>query len=123
VGAGFFGRHADDAADLIRRNRARGLEAERILGAPEIKEAVRHGSKRIVPDMFDDRLKVIAEVKNVKYLANTLQMRTYASFVERKPGWTLWLIVREDTRLSGPLERAILESNERIQIRRAHGLP
>jgi RHS repeat-associated protein len=122
VGAGFFGRHADDAADLIRRNRARGLEAERILGAPEIKTALLHDGKRIYPDMFDADLGVLAEVKNVKYLVNTLQLRTYAEFARRE-GWTLALVVRQDTVLSKPLERAIAESGGSIQVFRVQGLP
>ncbi len=121
VGGSFLAHRGDDAADLLRANRARGLAAETILGAPGVKKALRTGSgSNTFPDMFDRRLKAIAEVKNVKYLSNSAQLRTYAEFA-RQQGWTFALVVRHDTTLSGPLQTAV--DKGQIELFRVGGLP
>jgi RHS repeat-associated protein len=120
---GTIARRADDAASLLRINKERGLLAERILGTPAIKQALELGGGRsIIPDLFDRKLGAIAEVKNVRYLSNTSQLRTYSQFAETQ-GWVFAIVVRQDTRLSTNLQAAIAASNGRIQLFRISNLP
>ena len=55
-----------------------------------------------VPDILDRVHKVIGEVKNVKKLALTQQIRDDVLFAE-KYGWKMELHVRRGAQLTGPL--------------------
>ncbi len=70
-----------------------------------------HGRRRI-PDGVTDE--VLTEVKNVKKLSFTHQLRDYLD-ISQKYGLSFDLFVRQDTKLSEPLKEML--RNEMIQLR------
>ena len=61
-----------------------------------------------IPDGLDDA--VLAEVKNVKNLSYTKQLRDFNMYSQKK-GLSFDLFIRPSTRLSGPLKNEILSGN------------
>lgn len=58
------------------------------------------------PDLIDDSKRRVVEVKNVRQLSMTKQLREYLMWAEDK-GYTLELRTRKDTQLSSELKRLI----------------
>jgi hypothetical protein len=58
------------------------------------------------PDDIDPKTNVLTEVKNVKSLSFTQQLRDYAAYAQQN-GLTFNLYVRPSTQMSGPLRAAI----------------
>jgi Restriction endonuclease fold toxin 7 len=58
-----------------------------------------------IPDVLNQGLRIIGEVKNVQYLAYTSQLQDFVAFAEAN-GYTFQLIVRAGTVLSAPLQAA-----------------
>ncbi|MEL6340578.1 MAG: putative toxin, partial [Myxococcota bacterium] len=59
-----------------------------------------------VPDVLDFAAGVVGEVKNVSQLSYTQQLRDFAAFAKDQ-GLRFELTVRQGTRLSKPLQRAV----------------
>ena len=83
-----------------------GQEGEAAVGitGPKVGLMMPSGIRRF-PDNIDGAAKVLTEVKNVKSLSFTQQLRDYAAYAQQK-GLTFNLFVRPSTRLSGPLLQA-----------------
>ena len=83
-----------------------GQEGENAAGitAPKVGLMMPSGIRRF-PDNFDESANVLTEVKNVKSLSYTQQLRDYAAYAQQN-GVTFNLYVRPSTRLSGPLLQA-----------------
>jgi hypothetical protein len=66
-------------------------------------------AKYRVPDVLPGGLSstLIGEVKNVKKLSLTNQLRDYIAYSQQEPRIPFYLYVRESTQLSKPLERAV----------------
>ena len=60
------------------------------------------------PDEVDQKAKTLLEVKNVKSLSYTQQLRDYAAYAKAK-GLEFQLWVRRSTTYSAPLQQAIDE--------------
>lgn len=104
------GRAVDRVADGARSVGQIGREGEvAVRAAHDIGDKVRieinPGQFRI-PDGINTDLKVLSEVKNVKNLSFTKQLRDYSSFAQQN-GLGFDLYVRPSTTLSGPLSNAI----------------
>ncbi|MDV6014396.1 putative toxin [Haloechinothrix sp. LS1_15] len=68
------------------------------------KEAITVNNRDRIPDGITS--KGVHEVKNVKYLSNTRQIRDYKQFAD-STGRKLHLDTRTDTRLAEPLRKAV----------------
>ncbi|MFB0537482.1 MAG: putative toxin [Anaerolineae bacterium] len=90
-----------------------GEEAAGITGPKTRIDSLAGTAKFRVPDQVDKAVGVVREVKNVARLSYTRQLRDYSLWAQRE-GYTFELIVRQTTRLSGPLQAAI-ERGEIIQ--------
>ena len=96
----------DAAVEGVALARQLGAEGEMaVRAAYDIgeKSAVRIGGRLRVPDGLTEE--VLSEVKNVKSLSYTRQLRDYADFAAQT-GRRFDLYVRSSTRLSGPLRAA-----------------
>ena len=87
-----LGRAGEQAADIVKNT-------ERIGSASET-AAYR------IPDVLNHADEVIGEVKNVKNLSYTNQLRDFAAYAAER-GYTFELYVRPTTQLSGPLQEAV----------------
>lgn len=102
-------------AARLARNAARGAEAERAIG----RALGLSKNTRKFPTSFGDRIPdfvtsdAIHEVKAVKNLSNTKQLRGFMEIAQQS-GRKLIIHVRQDTILSGPIRE--LEQNGIIQI-------
>jgi RHS repeat-associated protein len=63
-------------------------------------------AKYRIPDTLNKEARVLGEVKNVKYLPYTRQLRDFAAYAEQQ-GFRFQLTVRQGTQLSGPLQREV----------------
>lgn len=64
--------------------------------------------------MLDKKRKIIGEVKNVKKLSYTSQMRDFVAYAHTN-NFTFTLIVRKGTTFSKPMQRAIQEHGIIVQ--------
>jgi hypothetical protein len=111
---------SDEAADLLRRNVARGKAAENLLGAGAKHAYILKSGAKIFPDAVDENLGVMVEIKNVSKLSYTSQIRNYSQYAKENQ-MQLVLVVRHDTQFSTPLDTAIADNH--IQVLRLQGLP
>jgi len=83
-----------------------GKAGERAAGikGPKTKYTIPGTDIKIIPDRVTRSL--VTEVKNVKTLSYTKQLKNYKEFAD-KTGSTLELITRQNTSLSGSLKKAI----------------
>ena len=63
-------------------------------------------AKYRIPDVLNEFENVIGEVKNVRSLSYTNQLRDYVAYSQQQ-GYTFELMVRQNTQLSGPLQQAV----------------
>lgn len=84
--------------------RAAGIAGEEAVGISGPKEAIEVGDKIRIPDRLTKT--TLEEVKNVKSLSFTRQLRDFSNFAQQK-GLRFILYTRPDTKLSGPLQQAI----------------
>ena len=61
------------------------------------------GTTSAIPDAMDDAY--IYEIKDVKYLSNTRQLKTEIGALEKNQHFRLY--IRKDTRLSGELQKKV----------------
>jgi hypothetical protein len=66
------------------------------------------------PDFLDAANRLLIESKNVGYQAFTAQIRDYLQ-LSQDIGYKMWLWIRPDTILSGPLQQQILNGNIVLQ--------
>lgn len=59
-----------------------------------------------LPDRLDEGTKTLGEIKNVDKQSLTNQLRDYSAWAKEN-GYTVELWLRPDTKVSGPLQRAI----------------
>jgi RHS repeat-associated protein len=88
---------------LVRQLGREGEEAAGLFG-PKKRIQIPGTSRFRVPDRLTDE--VLTEVKNVKKLPYTRQLRDYAAYCKANPPLKFVLWVRRSTKLSGPLEQA-----------------
>jgi hypothetical protein len=91
-----------------------GQLGEDAVGINGPKIGIHIGDQLRFPDRFDNLANVLDEVKNVKSLSYTQQLRDYVTFAQQN-GSTFNLRVRPSTYISGPLNRAILDILIRIK--------
>ena len=75
------------------------------IAGPKVGYTMPSGITRF-PDDIDPKTNVLTEVKNVKSLSFTQQLRDYAAYAQEN-GLTFNLYVRPSTQMSGPLRAAI----------------
>jgi hypothetical protein len=100
-------RKADKVADVakgISRARELGLAGERAAGITGAKKAINVAGQTRVPDKLTAT--ALIEVKNVKKLSYTKQLRDFTTFA-RDEQLDFILVTRPGTKLSGPLKTAI----------------
>jgi hypothetical protein len=99
-------------ADAVRLGQAgeAGVRSAYDIG-PKVTRVI-NGRTRIFDGLTDD---AVSEVKNVKSLSYTRQLRDYADYASAN-GLRLDVYVRGGTRLSGPLARADLDPSSPINI-------
>jgi hypothetical protein len=68
-----------------------------------------------LPDVLDKEARIIGEVKNVRKLSYTNQLRDFAAFA-RQEGYQFQLHVRPTTDLSGPLKVAVQQGQIVLKI-------
>ena len=96
-----------------------GTQTARELGAAgELSAGIIKNTERIssatgaapyrIPDVLDNAAGIIGEVKNVRYLSLTNQMRDFIAHAEAK-GYTFQLFIRPSTTLSRPLQARLDE--------------
>jgi len=100
-GVGFL-RKADKIAD-VTRNRELGLAFERALGIAGPKKGIKVDGRNLFPDEVT-RIS-LTEVKNVKRLSFTRQLRDYNKYA--KDTGRKFILVTRTRRISGPLQDAI----------------
>jgi hypothetical protein len=83
-----------------------GIAGEKAAGITGPKTGVIINGRMRFPDALDRVSGTLTEVKNVKSLSFTRQLRDYASFSEAN-GLRMTLYTRQSTVLSGPLKSAI----------------
>jgi hypothetical protein len=66
------------------------------------------------PDFLDAANRLLIESKNVAYQAFTAQIRDYLQ-ISQDLGYKMWLWIRPDTILSGPLQQQILNGDIILQ--------
>ena len=82
----------------------KGQEGERLAGIdPKAKQKIEINGRTRIPDALDSDS--LTEVKNVKYISNTLQLRDYAD-IAKATGRSLKLIVGPETQVSGTVKAA-----------------
>ena len=72
---------------------------------PNAKEAIRVNNRIRIPDALDHSNKVLTEVKNVRYISNTAQLRDFTTYASGK-GYVKVLIVRTDTKVAKTVYKA-----------------
>ena len=82
-----------------------GQAGERAAGISGNKYKIKINGRSRIPDGLTE--KTLTEVKNVKSLSYTRQLRDFADYAKRE-GLNFELVVRQTTKLSGPLNNAIL---------------
>lgn len=90
----------DDAATVAKNTspNAIGKAGEEMAGIdPSKKQIIEINGRKRIPDALDDE--VLTEVKNVKYISNTQQLRDFADFAAAT-GRTLELWVRPTTKVA-----------------------
>jgi Restriction endonuclease fold toxin 7 len=92
--------------DLARKLGKAGEEAAGIVKNTERIASATKTAKYRIPDKLDHAARVIGEVKNVKSLSYTNQLKDFAAYAEKnKYAFELW--VRPTTKLSGPLQKQV----------------
>ncbi|MCB1036351.1 MAG: hypothetical protein KDD47_21175, partial [Acidobacteria bacterium] len=91
--------------NAVRLGRAGEAAADIVKNTERIASATGTAAYRI-PDILDHSTRVIGEVKNVRSLSYTSQLRDFAAYAGEN-GYTFELVVRSTTRLSGPLQQAV----------------
>lgn len=89
---------------VTARARALGIAGEKAVGLSGAKTAIKVGGRTRIPDALTRR--TLTEVKNVKSLSFTRQLRDFHSF-SQQTGRQFILYTRPGTTLSGPLRNAI----------------
>jgi hypothetical protein len=113
--ANVFRKAAPAVTTRMSNARSLGIAGERAAGITEKKSHIRlPGGKIRVPDSVDTTRGVLTEVKNVRSLNFTSQLRDYSNFAQSQ-GLRFELYVRSNTKLSRPLQNAI---NQGTIIRR-----
>jgi len=105
---------AVDAATGVQRARQIGLAGERAAGITGPKRAISVDGKNLFPD--DITIRVLTEVKNVKRLSFTRQLKDYNKYT-RSNNLKFVLVTRPGTKLSGPLLQRLempLESENKL---------
>ncbi len=92
----------------IALSRQLGNEGERAVGimGPKVGVEMPSGVMRFPDEAIGQPVNVLNEVKNVKSLSFTRQLRDYAAYAKAK-GLTFNLYIRPSTQMSGPLKAAI----------------
>ena len=90
----------------ISRARIMGELGERAAGIAGSKTRIVVNGRIRVPDAIDGNLSILTEVKNVKSLNYTSQLRDYQAYAQQN-GYTFVLRTRPNTHMSGPLRNAI----------------
>ena len=67
-----------------------------------------------IPDGVDKTKRLLQEVKNVKNLSLTSQLKDFMQ-LSKQLGYTMELYIRPDTYLSGPLKQAIKQYGVRVK--------
>ena len=68
-----------------------------------------------VPDVLDHGARVIGDVKNVRYLSRTKQMRDYMAYA-RENKYTFVLFINEGAEMSKPLLRELSELSNEVEV-------
>lgn len=92
----------------ISKNARAGSVAEGLVGLLSKigpKATIQVGGRTRIPDGLLPN--VLSEIKNVKTLSNTSQLRDMLSFVRSQPNMRMDLYVRQSTTLSGPLQSLV----------------
>ena len=76
------------------------------IAGPKVGLMMPSGIRRFPDQVIGDPMNVLTEVKNVKSLSFTQQLRDYAIYAQQN-GLTFNLYVRPSTQMSGPLRAAI----------------
>lgn len=69
-------------------------------------ESVNKTAKYRIPDILDKATKVVGDVKYVKKLSLTKQIKDYVAYAA-KYGYTVVLFVKPETTISGPLQQLV----------------
>ncbi|MEM9737961.1 MAG: putative toxin [Bacteroidota bacterium] len=89
----------------LAQNRAKGKAGEKLANITEPKKRIEYNNRYIIPDKVTD--KILIEVKNVKRLSYTKQIRTYQSFAESKGLDFVLKVTDKNTYLTKPLKEQI----------------
>ena len=112
VGGAFFGASGIKAGTLaskIKMSRIRqlGKIVGKLSSIPKNKtpiDSITKSKKYRIPDFLSKEYKLIGEVKNVKQLSYTKQLKDYMLYAERE-GYTFFLQIRKTTKLSSTLKK------------------
>jgi len=74
------------------------------VGLAGVKKGIKVGGRNRIPDAVTDN--ALIEVKNVKSLSFTKQLRDYSAYSQQH-GLDFVLYVRSNTKLSSPLSKAV----------------
>ncbi len=105
--------HVDDAAkatSLVRQNWAKGMQFENkvlnLLGESKNTQKISTQFGNVIPDIYNKAGNIIGEIKNTAYASLTNQFKGILEMVEKgKSQFTLY--VNQNTKISGPLQKAI----------------
>ncbi len=85
-----------------------GKIGEKFGGANKKKTTITVNNRKRIPDILNEKKKIIGDVKNVKKLSYTRQLRDFNTYATEK-GYKMIVRVRSNTQLSGALQRAVKE--------------
>ena len=114
VGGAYFGASGIKAGSLaskikmskIRKLGKVGEKLSKIKKNTQRIESINKTAKYRIPDILDKKLKIIGDVKYVKKLSYTKQLKDYVAYAE-KYGYTVQLFLKPDTILTKPLKAAV----------------
>lgn len=101
---GNVARVAEEAPTGLALAKELGIAGETAAGISGPKKAIEIAGRKLFPDEITDA--ALTEVKNVRRLSFTKQLRDYAAYTQGKE-IPFFLVTRPGTKLSGPLQRAI----------------